>query len=227
MATSSPHATPSVPVDDALLDAARRLIHRQPRSLLGIVGAPGCGKSTLAAALTEALGPLAVQVPMDGFHLSNQELARLERAGRKGAPDTFDASGYRDLLYRLRTPHVDNEVIYAPDFYREIEEPIAASIPVLPEARLVITEGNYLLLQDAPWPQVAELLDEVWYLDVDNEQRETWLIERHMRFGRTEAEAKAWVASTDRPNAERIALTRHRADRIVRWDDTGLREGTL
>ena len=93
--------------------------------------------------------------------------------------------------------------------------------------RLVITEGNYLLLQDAPWPQVAALLDEVWYLDVDTEQREAWLIERHIRFGRTAAEAEAWVASTDRPNAERIALTRHRADRIVRWDHTGLHEGSV
>ena len=122
---------------DALLQEGRRKI-------LGLVGPPGCGKSTIAAALLELLGERAVAVPMDGYHLANVELARLGRAQRKGAEDTFDSAGYVSLLRRLRTQSAD-EVVYAPEFRREIEEPIANAIPVFPQTPLVVTEGNLLL----------------------------------------------------------------------------------
>ncbi|MCM5704597.1 nucleoside/nucleotide kinase family protein [Larsenimonas salina] len=218
----SENDTQNVTVDPAVLDAARALADRPGRTLLGIVGAPGAGKSTLTEALITALGSAQAQcVPMDGYHLSNRELARLGRSDRKGAPDTFDATGYRDLLTRIRK--TTDEVIYAPAFYREIEEPIAASLVVTPECPLVITEGNYLLLEDTPWPQVAAQLDEVWYVDVPTPLRETWLVERHMRFGRTETEARDWVATTDRPNAERIEATRTRAHRTLVFDGPRLR----
>ena len=187
------------------------------RRLLGLVGAPGSGKSTLAEALLQALPGRAQVVPMDGFHLANVELRRLGRADRKGAPDTFDSAGYVALLQRLRAQRED-EIVYAPEFRREIEEPIAGAIAVLPETRLIITEGNYLLLDEGPWAAAAHLLDEVWYVDVDHALRHERLVRRHEQFGRSNAEALAWVAQTDEPNARRIAATRGRAQHVVRLD---------
>ena len=185
------------------------------RKLLGLVGAPGSGKSTVAQALLDALPGRAQVVPMDGFHLANAELGRLGRAGRKGAPDTFDSAGYVALLQRLRNQPA-GEVVYAPEFRREIEEPVAGAIAVLPQTQLVITEGNYLLLQEGPWAEVAPLLDEVWYVEVDDRLRIERLLRRHQQFGRSPEAARAWVAQTDEPNARRIAATRERAHRVIR-----------
>ena len=187
------------------------------RKILGIVGPPGCGKSTLTETLLEMLGDRAVAVPMDGFHLANSELARLGRASRKGAEDTFDSAGYVALLRRLKTQPA-GEVVYAPEFRREIEEPIANAIPVFPETPLVITEGNYLLLDQGHWANVRGLLDEIWYVEVDHVIRRDRLVKRHMRYGRSLAEAQDWVASTDEPNAVRIETTKHRADTLFDWD---------
>lgn len=194
----------------ARLDA---LIEGGGRKILGIVGPPGCGKSTLAAALLELLGERAVAVPMDGYHLANVELARLGRAQRKGAEDTFDSAGYVALLRRLRT-QTAGEVVYAPEFRREIEEPIANAIPVLHDTPLVITEGNYLLLDHGHWSAVKGLLDEVWYVDVDPDLRRERLVKRHMQFGRSLEAARDWVATTDEPNAVRIDATKSRADLV-------------
>jgi pantothenate kinase len=191
---------------DALLADGRR-------KLLGLVGAPGSGKSTLALALLRAFPGRAQVVPMDGFHLANIELQRLGRAGRKGAPDTFDSTGFVALLRRLREQRDD--VVYAPEFRREIEEPIAGAIAVLPQTQLVITEGNYLLLDEGPWSGAAALLDEVWYVDVEDELRLDRLVRRHEQFGRSRADALAWVEQTDEPNARRIAATRGKAHRVV------------
>ena len=196
-----------------LLGRAQSLLAKDGRSLLGLAGAPGSGKSTLATALAEALGPLAVVVPMDGFHLANAELARLGRAGRKGAPDTFDAAGYVALLRRLKHPG-PGETVYAPQFRREIEEPVAGAIPVSPEKRLVITEGNYLLM-DGPFALVRDLLDESWFVATDEALRDAWLLARHVAFGRSAAEARAWIDATDLPNARLILATRDRANLAV------------
>ncbi|MGK6308560.1 nucleoside/nucleotide kinase family protein [Variovorax sp. DT-64] len=185
------------------------------RKLLGLVGAPGSGKSTLARALEQALPGRAQVVPMDGFHLAQVELRRLGRAERKGAPDTFDSAGYVALLRRLHDQRAD-EIVYAPEFRREIEEPVAGAIAVLPGTQLVITEGNYLLLQEGAWGDVAPLLDEVWYVEVDDALRVERLVRRHQQFGRSFEEARAWVEQTDEPNARRIAATRERAHRVVR-----------
>ena len=189
-----------------------------PRRLLGLVGPPGCGKSTLSALMAHSLGAQAQVVPMDGFHLAQVELQRLGRAQRKGAPDTFDAAGYAALLRRLRQQPA-GEVVYAPDFRREIEEPVAGALPIQADTPLLIAEGNYLLLDEDGWAPVAALLDEVWYLQVDADLRLDRLCQRHQQFGRSQAEALAWIAATDEPNARRIEATRARATRQVCWND--------
>lgn len=194
----------------ALIDRARQLFEPGDRRLLGIVGAPAAGKSTLAAELVAALAPDAALVPMDGFHLAGAELRRLGRLDRKGAPDTFDRDGYVALLRRLRGR--DEDVVYAPEFRREIEEPIAGAIAVARATPLVVTEGNYLL----HWASVRELLDEVWFVDLDEPTRLRRLIERHMAYGRSRAEAEGRARGSDQRNAELIAATRGLADLVVR-----------
>ncbi|WP_327662109.1 MULTISPECIES: nucleoside/nucleotide kinase family protein [unclassified Streptomyces] len=194
---------------------ARALVASGPRRLLGIAGPPGAGKSTLAEALVDALDGAAVLVPMDGFHLADRELARLGRADRKGAPDTFDAYGYAALLGRLRTPN-PGETVYAPCFERELEEPVAGALPVPPDVPLVVTEGNYLLLDEPPWSTaVRPLLDEVWWVDVDDAVRVERLIARHVAFGKSPDHARSWVLRSDEANARRVASGRERADVIV------------
>ncbi len=186
------------------------------RKLLGLVGAPGAGKSTLAQRIADALGERAQVLPMDGFHLAQIELERLGRTARKGAPDTFDSAGYVALLRRLRAQD-DDEIVYAPAFRREIEEPVAGAIALLPQTRLLIAEGNYLLLDQGAWAGVAPLLDEIWYVEVDEALRRERLRRRHRDFGRSEDAACAWEASTDQPNARLIESTREQATRVVRW----------
>jgi len=207
---------PAVP--SRYLARVRDLLNDGKRKLLGLVGPPGAGKSTLAIALQRAFADVSQVVPMDGFHLANVELRRLERADRKGAPDTFDSAGYKALLNRLRQQQPD-EIVYAPEFRREIEEPIAGAIPVFPQTRLIITEGNYLLLDNTHWAGISALLDDVWYVDVDDSLRTSRLVQRHEQFGRKRQDAMDWVAGTDEPNARLIATTRPNAKLVFRWDE--------
>ena len=204
----------NTPLPPAALERVRKLIASGQRKILGIAAAPGAGKSTLAQGLRQAFGSAVQVVPMDGFHLANSELQRLGRAGRKGAPDTFDAEGYVHLLHRLRQQQA-GQTIYAPEFRREIEESVAGAIALEASTPLIITEGNYLLLQDGAWQYVRAALDEAWYLELEPALRQQRLLARHMQFGRSKEAALQWIAQTDEPNALRIEATRVRADWVL------------
>ncbi|WP_454791244.1 nucleoside/nucleotide kinase family protein [Mycolicibacterium lutetiense] len=186
-------------------------------SVIGIAGAPGVGKTTLTEALVSAarerLGDDAVaHVPMDGFHLADIELRRLGRMDRKGAPDTFDVAGYAALLRRIRGCA---EVVYAPGFERDIEQPVAGTIPVFPDAAVVLTEGNYLLLDDPGWSAVAAEIDEIWYCAIQDDVRVARLVARHIAFGKPAGAARRWVDEVDEPNARLVAAAAERADLVV------------
>jgi pantothenate kinase len=201
---------------DALLARARRLAGMGNRRLLGIAGAPGAGKSTLARAVVEALGDAARLVPMDGFHLANAELVRLGRLDRKGAIDTFDADGYLAMLGRLRDSA--EHLVYAPEFRREIDEPIAGAVAVPRDVPLVVTEGNYLLVMDGALGEVRALLDEAWFIDLSEGDRLARLIQRHVKYGNSWKAARAKALGSDQRNAKLVATTRHRADVLVRLE---------
>ena len=204
-----------VPFDDELFHRAHAMA-ATGRVVLGICGAPGAGKSTLAAELVRRYGAEAVVVPMDGFHLHDDELARLELTHRKGAPETFDVAGYLALLRRLRNE--SGRTVYAPAFDRSRELAVAGAVAVRPEHRLVVTEGNYLLYDAPDWSDVPPLLDEVWFVEADEETRLERLVERHASHGKPRDLAQRWATVSDQANAELVAPTRERADVVVRVD---------
>jgi pantothenate kinase len=198
-------------VDEQLIARAEALIERGGR-MLGIAGAPGAGKSTLAEELVQRLGGRAQLLPMDGFHLADDELARRGSLSRKGAPDTFDVGGYVSALQRVRARDV---AVMVPRFDRHLEAAIAGSICIDPGIELVVTDGNYLLLDLDPWRKVAPLLDERWMLQVDDAVRVQRLIDRHVAHGRSPAQAAAWVAEVDEANARLVRLSSAPADLVV------------
>ena len=214
-----PHPSPR-PVDDldALARRALGLVRDGRRAILAIAGSPGAGKTTLARALVARVDALAgagtaAYVPMDGFHLANATLDRLGRHGRKGAIDTFDGWGVLALVRRIRgeTDHV----VYAPSFDRAVDEGVAGAIAVEPGARLVVVEGNYLLVDEDPWAQLAAELDEAWFCATPGEERFARLVDRHTSGGRAPDAAEAWAREVDGANAALIEGTRGRADLVV------------
>jgi len=198
------------------LEALRRRLAPGTRTILGIAGAPGSGKSTFAVWLREQFSPgTAVVVPMDGFHLGNAIIEGTPLRERKGAIDTFDGGGYLSLLRRLARR--DEAVVYAPEFRRTLDEPVAASIAVPADVPLVITEGNYLLAEQEPWKEVRAQLDEVWFLETPPALRLQRLVDRHVSFGMDRAAATAWATGPDEANARLIQAGRPAADRIIPW----------
>jgi len=182
------------------------------RTVLGIAGCPGAGKSTLSAAIAGRVAS-SVIVPMDGFHMLNEDLVRLGRRNRKGAPDTFDVAAYVAQLAKIRGQ--DRRPITAPRYDRAASAPVPDAITIEPDVAVVITEGNYLLLDEAPWDAVRPLLDEVWFVVVDDAVRVPRLIARHIEFGKSPDEAREWVWRSDEANAVIVATTRDRADVVV------------
>ncbi|HTZ45832.1 MAG TPA: nucleoside/nucleotide kinase family protein [Jatrophihabitans sp.] len=196
-----------------LVDRAERLAREGTRRLLGIAGPPGAGKSQLAARLVAELPPgTATVVGMDGFHIADAELRRLGLRERKRAPETFDRAGFACLLTRLRT---ERGVVYVPVFDRDREDSTAAGAGVAPSIRLVVVEGNYLL----HWPEVRARLDQAWYLDPPAAARRAALVARHVRHGRSEAQARRRADGSDERNARLVAAGRDRADEFVDWGD--------
>ncbi len=185
------------------------------RYLFGIAGPPGSGKSTLAAELGAQLG--APVVPMDGFHLSNEVLVARGQHDVKGAPETFAATSFVDLISRLRQP---SQIVMCPTFDRAIDEPVADQIHVATTDVVVIVEGNYLLLEEPPWSALSTLFDAIAYLDVPADLRLQRLIDRHVEFGRTRAEAAAFVERSDVRNAALVEASRARADLVVSHETT-------
>ena len=184
------------------------------RKIVGLIGKPGAGKSTLSAQLIEQLGDQAAILNMDGYHFSNLALRELGRADRKGAPDTFDALGFTEILKRVK--HEVDQNIYFPVFDRSIEESIAAQGVITPEIKLVITEGNYLLHNDNNWGGVKKFLDESWFIEVDDQIRIERLVNRHHKFGKSKADAHSWATGSDENNAQVVARTRALADVIIK-----------
>jgi pantothenate kinase len=199
----------------ALAAAGRRVI-------LGLAGPPGAGKSTLAVAIVSnaqaRMGEeWAAYLPMDGYHLSNAQLARLGLLDRKGAPATFDADGYAAMLSRVASD--DERDIYVPDYDRALHEPIAARHLVPAAARLVVTEGNYLAVDEPRWRAARRWIGHLWYVDAADALREERLVARQLRGGRGEAAARDWVSRSDRPNGELVKRSRDNADLVISLAD--------
>lgn len=200
-----------------LLARAERLLLHPGRSLLGIAGAPGAGKSTISQWLHERLllsfpGQAAL-VPMDGYHLAQSVLEARGLERRKGAPDTFDSFGYLTMLQQLKAG--SPRELFAPEFRRELGDAVAGAIAVPAETRLVVTEGNYLLLDDEPWAGVAPLLDEVWFVQLDQDERLRRLTARHLQFDQDPATAHWRATGNDEVNARLVAPGARRSTVVV------------
>lgn len=228
LTTEAPSVGPDVATDvvgsmDTLVERARGLIRSGERVILGIAGSPGAGKTTLATNLVRRLNadaaePVAVHLPMDGFHLANASLDRLGNHHRKGALDTFDGWGFLGLLRRVRSE--TDHPVYIPSFERTVDEPIAGELEVPAAVPLVIVEGNYLLVDQAPWDQVKPLLAEAWFCVTSDTERVTRLVDRHTLFGRDVEAATAWAHDVDGANAAVIERTRARADLLVSGEES-------
>jgi pantothenate kinase len=202
----------------SLADRLRGFSDQRARTLVGLCGPPGVGKSTLAATLAASLGPATAAVlPMDGFHLSNQVLVTLGLSDRKGAPETFDVDGFAATLARLSDPM--EPVVYVSEFRRDLDESVAGAVAIHQSVPVVIVEGNYLLSRDPSWRRARSHLNEVWYLHIDETVRTQRLVSRHKHFGRSHEEAVAWVHDVDDLNARRIVAAAHFADQRFRVTD--------
>jgi pantothenate kinase len=190
---------------DGLLDRAVGLLDRPGRTVLGIAGAPASGKSTLADLLLAELDRrrpgAAVGIGMDAFHIGHRVLLRRGLTDVKGAPETFDAVGFMNLLHRIRS---ESGTIYAPEFDRDIEDSLAHVVEIGPEVKLVVTEGNYLLLDTPPWDGVRPLLDEAWFVHLTDDERRRRMVARHQRHGHDPATAQARTFGNDERNAQLV-----------------------
>ncbi len=188
------------------------------RYFLGITGCPASGKSELANALSGETNfrtgsDLAIVVPMDGFHLPNSILEQHGLLQIKGAPETFDVNSFVELINRLH--EFPDQITLCPAYDRELHNPVKDSITIKPSDRLIIVEGNYLLLNHSPWDLIRAKLDEIWYLDTPLDTVKERLFNRHVSGGASKREAERKITLVDVPNAELIKETCSLADKIV------------
>ena len=187
----------------------------KPRTMIGIVGKPGAGKSTVVTEIQKQFSTEEVAIiPMDGYHLSNEELIKLGRRERKGAPDTFDVEGFISLITRVRNEIDKDHTFHI--FHREIEASKADEGIVLRNTKVIVIEGNYLFSEEHNWSEVFPLLDQSWFIEIDDEIRMQRLITRHIKYGKTPQEAEDWSRGSDEANAKFIAKTASRAERIIK-----------
>ena len=196
---------------ELLFEQIQTLLDSQnTRSLIGIVGKPGAGKSTVVEQIENKFSSSKVSIiPMDGFHLSNEELIALGRRDRKGAPDTFDVVGFTSLLKEVKLNQQGDHKF--PIFHREIEASIEDEGLIPKESKVIVVEGNYLFSTEHNWDGIFPLLDHTWFIEIDDEVRIERLIARHIRYGKTPAEAENWSRGSDETNARFIELTAYRA----------------
>ncbi len=195
--------------DLAALIAARA--QKQGRFIVALAGPPGAGKSTLAAQLVALLGQGARAVPMDGFHYDDAVLEARGLRSRKGAPETFDVVGLLHLMTRLRA----GGEVAIPLFDRDLELSRAAADIVTDADRILVVEGNYLLLDDGPWRDLAPFFDLTVMIAVDEAELERRLLARWAHYGKTDAEARAWIDSNDMPNIRRVTAGSRAADLVI------------
>ncbi|MEO0513704.1 MAG: nucleoside/nucleotide kinase family protein [Planctomycetota bacterium] len=215
---------PLILTDDAIQNIVQTWL-REPldparRKIVGIAGIAASGKSTLAQRLADELNTaqpgFAAFIPMDGFHLPNAQLEAQGWKPRKGAPFTYDAPAYVDLLRRYR----DNSAVGGyPVYCRQVHEPVPSDQRITAATRMIVTEGQYLLCPESPWSELADVLDEGWWLDVDPETTRRWLMKRDISVGRTPEEAEAKYQHNDKLNTAFVLAARRPADRVVRWPD--------
>jgi pantothenate kinase len=219
-------STPTSTINPAIINGLVARIEglakaAENRVLIGIAGMPAAGKTTLAKAIVARLAggqewadSSVAYLPMDGFHLADVELRRLGLLDVKGAPQTFDVGGYAALLRRVAR----GDVVWAPSFERTLEQPIAQSLPITANTRIVITEGNYLLLPDKAWRSARSALTETWFVRVEDATRMRRLIWRHVEFGKSPVAAREWVLRSDEPNAQLVAPTVKAANLVIDLD---------
>lgn len=209
--------TVSLTPDDALshLEAeARGLLAQSGRRVLGIAGGPGVGKSTLAMALVARLGADAAYLPMDGFHMKQAKLEMLGTAADKGMPHTFEGAAFAEFLRGAKSA---TGAVRAPAYSRKIEDVVDEAIEIPATARLLVAEGNYLLLSSSPWWAVRPLLDRAVFIEVPRDLVEARLMKRHAEEGLfTEDRNRAHIARVDLPNYDLVMRSASQADVVIR-----------
>ena len=194
----------------ALLERIQAVPHVNRRRLIALAGPPASGKSTMANRLADML-PQAAVVPMDGYHLDNAVLNARGLSARKGAPETFDVSGFNHLLLRLQT----EEEVVCPLFDRELDRAIAGASVIGPETKTVVVEGNYLLLDAPEWRKLKSLWDFSVYLAVPEDELRRRLKRRWRRYGYTDEAAKEKIDGNDLLNASTISNNLLAADLTI------------